>query len=85
MKQLELKILWLPETLGIALNYRTTKGLLPITPYYFWPIGEAWTQIRMEIESKAWFSNQERVKTLNTIVDIMQCWQDSPQIEKKDY
>jgi len=75
MPNLTLQVLWLDDSLGLAINQETTGGNFPLTPYYFWPVSEAWEQIRFELESKPWISEKERIKLLNLIVDVMTQWQ----------
>jgi len=77
MPNLNLQVLWLDDSLGLAVNQRTPNGVLPITPYYFWPLSEAWEQIRFELDSKPWISEVERVHLLNLVVEIMNQWQQS--------
>jgi len=75
MQNIELQILWLSDSLGLAVNQKTSKGSLPITPYYFWPVSEAWEQIRFELDSKPWISEEESTQLLNLIVEVMNQWQ----------
>lgn len=77
MQNLKLHVLWLDSSLGLAINQGTEKGLFPLTPYYFWPISEAWEQIKSELESKSWVPQEERVKLLNLVVEVMNQWQKS--------
>jgi len=77
MHSLKLQILWLDDSLGLSVNQQTPKENFPLTPYYFWPISEAWNQIRFELESKPWISEKERVTLLNSVVDAMNQWQRS--------
>jgi len=46
MDNLKLQVLWLDSSLGLAVNQKTPTGIVPLTPYYFWPISEAWEQLR---------------------------------------
>ena len=75
MQNLKLQVLWLNSSLGLAVNQETTEGTVPLTPYYFWPISEAWEQIRFELDSRLWITKEERIKLLNLVVDIMNQWQ----------
>ena len=77
MQNLKLQVLWLDDSLGLAINQKTAEGLLPLTPYYFWPISEAWEQIRFELDSKPWVSEDERVMLLNSVVEVMTQWQNA--------
>ena len=77
MQNLKLQVLWLYDSLGLAINQKTAEGLLPLTPYYFWPISEAWEQIRFELDSKPWVSEDERVMLLNSVVEVMTQWQNA--------
>ena len=75
MQNLNLQILWLNDSLGFCINCQTPKGIIPLTSYYFWPISEAWEQLRFELDSKSWILEKERIEILNQIVDIMNDWQ----------
>ena len=77
MQNLKLQVLWLDDSLGLAINQKTPEGLLPLTPYYFWPVSEAWEQIRFELDSKPWIPKEDRIRLLNSVVKAMNEWQDS--------
>lgn len=77
MQNLNLQVLWLDDSLGLAVNQKTTEGIVPLTPYYFWPVSEAWEQIRFELDSKPWIPEEERVMLLNLVVKAMNEWQQS--------
>ena len=77
MQTLKLQVLWLNDSLGLCVNYKISRGILPLTPYYFWLINDAWEQIKVELESKKWISDDERIKILNLIVEVMNTWQRS--------
>ena len=75
MQKLNLQVLWLDDSLGLAVNQQTSGGIFPLTPYYFWPISEAWEQIKFELDSKPWITEEERVNLLNSVVKVMNEWQ----------
>ena len=77
MQKLNLQVLWLDDSLGLAVNQQTSGGIFPLTPYYFWPISEAWEQIKFELDSKPWITEEERVNLLNSVVKVMNEWQQS--------
>lgn len=75
MQNLKLQVLWLDNSLGLSVNQKTVDGNIPLTPYYFWPVSEAWEQIRFELDSKPWIPEEERINLLNLVVDVMHQWQ----------
>ena len=42
----------------------------PLTQYYFWPRTEAWEQLKLELDSKPWLSEKEKISILNLATDI---------------
>ena len=72
--QLKLKVLWLKNFLGFAIDRTVTKKSYPLTSYYFWPKTEAWDQLKLELDSKFWVSEEEKIKILNLITDIINYW-----------
>lgn len=73
--KLKLKVLWLEDSIGIALaqsNYNDET--INLTPYYFWPKNDAWEQLQFELSSKEWISSSYRITTLNKISEIMARW-----------
>lgn len=80
MSNLKLQVLWLDSSLGLAVNQKTINNSIPLTPYYFWPISEAWEQIRFELDSKQGITEEERVRLLNLVVDTMNEWQKSREV-----
>ena len=77
MPKLILQILWLNNSLGLAVNQKTPEGCFPLTSYYLWPISEAWEQLKVELDSKPWIDEAERVRVLNLVVEVMNNWQKS--------
>ena len=69
---IKLKVLWLKNLLGVALDQRSTTTVSPFTAYYFWPKTDAWEQLRLELESKSWIKSEEKIVILNTITDIIE-------------
>mgnify|MGYP001375632405 CR=1 FL=1 len=72
--QLELKILWAKNFLGLALDQVSTRYTLPITSYYFWPKTEAWEQLKLELNSKTWLTQEEKIRILKITRDVMEYW-----------
>jgi len=75
MSKLTLQVLWFKNSLGLAVNQKTSSGLFPITAYYFWPINEAWEQLQIELKSKPWIEEGEQIKLLNLAVEVINQWQ----------
>jgi 30S ribosomal protein 3 len=82
MQLLTIQVLWLDNSLGFAINQTTAKTKVALTPYYFWPISDAWQQIKLELESKSWIKESERFKILNSITDTMNKWENSLSSDK---
>jgi|TARA_B100001142_G_C14103253_1_gene566109 30S ribosomal protein 3 len=72
--RLKLKVIWFKSFLGLAIDQITINQNYSITPYYFWPRTEAWDQLKLELDSKTWLSQDEKVKTLTLASDIMNYW-----------
>lgn len=75
MQQFELHVLWLEDSIGLSITQRISNKLILLTPYYFWPISKTWEQIHYELEAKIWISEPERTKILNSVVNIINDWQ----------
>ena len=73
-QKLKLKVLWLKNVLGLALDQKVIKQSYPLTQYYFWPRTEAWDQLKLELDSKPWLSEKEKISTLNLATDIISHW-----------
>ena len=73
-QQLKLKVLWLKNVLGLAIDQTVTKQSYPLTQYYFWPRTEAWDQLKLELDSKPWLSEKEKIVILNLATDIITHW-----------
>ena len=73
-QQLKLKVLWLKNILGLAVDHSVSKQSYPLTQYYFWPRTEAWDQLKLELDSKPWLPEKEKINTLNLATDIISHW-----------
>jgi len=72
--QLKLKIIWIKDCLALAIDQLTTDECYSLTPYYFWPKTDAWEQINLELDSKLWITQEEKIKILKTTSDVMNYW-----------
>jgi 30S ribosomal protein 3 len=77
--KLKLKVLWSKEFLGFALNQQEAQNTYSLTDYYFWPRTAAWEQLKLELNSKIWMVEEEKVRILNLVTDIMNYWQKNRQ------
>ena len=73
----KLKILWLENELGVAIDQMQSEEQIPLTDYFFWPKSDTWDQIRQELETKPWILTKEKAQLLNATATIMNEWQNS--------
>ena len=81
-QQLKLKVLWLKNVLGLAIDQTVIKQSYPLTQYYFWPRTEAWDQLKLELDSKPWLSEKEKIIILNLATDIITHWRTNRNTEE---
>ena len=77
VQRFKLNILWLENELGIAIDQIQSGEQIPLTEYFFWPKGDTWEQIRVELATKPWILKKEKAQLLNTTATIMKQWQNS--------
>lgn len=68
--------------LGIGIDQIQLEEQIPLTNYFFWPKIDIWDQIRAELKTKPWISDQIKAELLNSTAVIVNQWQISS--EKKD-
>ena len=83
-QQLKLKVLWLKNILGLSIDQMAVDHSYPLTQYYFWPKTEAWEQLKLELDSKPWLSEKDKILALNLTTDVVNYWQTSRKIENFD-
>lgn len=79
-----LKVVWLENKLGIAVDQLIGKGISPLTVYFFWGVnasadsiqGDAWECLKIELDAKHWIPEEERNQILNQATDVINYWQD---------
>ena len=72
--QLKLKIVWFKNCLGLAIDQVGSNQQYSLTPYYFWPRTEAWEQLKLELDSKIWLTQDEKIEVLKVAGDVMKYW-----------
>tara|TARA_B100000475_G_scaffold115936_1_gene84538 strand:+ start:1155 stop:1469 length:315 start_codon:yes stop_codon:yes gene_type:complete len=72
--QLKLKVAWFKNFLGLSIDQVVGNQKYAMTPYYFWPRTEAWEQLKLELDSKLWLTEEEKIKLLKTAGDVMNYW-----------
>ncbi len=71
---LHLKVLWLKNYLGLAIDHTSLTNQVPITSYYFWPKTEAWEQLKLDLDYKLWIRDAEKIQILNTASSLIEFW-----------
>jgi len=72
--QLKLKVAWFNDFLGLAIEQVNLNQQYYLTPYYFWPKTEAWEQLKLELDSKLWLTEEEKIDILQVTGKVMQYW-----------
>ena len=72
--RLRLKIAWFKNFLGLAIDQVNSNQQYFLTPYYFWPKTEAWEQLKLELDSKVWLTQEEKIEILKVVKDVMEYW-----------
>jgi 30S ribosomal protein 3 len=77
MKKFRLKILWLDHNIAFSVDHIVKHGQSPLTSYFFWPRNDAWSQIKNELESKPWISENDKIDILNEVAETINGWQEN--------
>lgn len=73
--RLVLRFLWMESNLGLAVDQVVPgHGTIPVTPYYFWPMDDAWDGLHAQLR-RPWIPKKRRVQLLNQATDLINLWQ----------
>jgi len=78
----KLRVLWLENSLGLAIDQLNSNLPIQLTTFYFWPKTDAWEQLKVELQSKPWVDKKDVIKLLNDISEIMNHWQKNRKIQE---
>ena len=81
MVKFKLRVLWLENSLGLAINQINSNLSIQLTAFYFWPKTDAWEQLKVELQSKPWIEKRDVIRLLNDISNIMNHWKKNRKIE----
>nr|YP_009393817.1 Plastid-specifi c 30S ribosomal protein 3 [Caloglossa beccarii]ARW62379.1 Plastid-specifi c 30S ribosomal protein 3 [Caloglossa beccarii] len=76
MEKFTFRILWLDNNVAIAIDHIIGNNLSPLTSYFFWPRNDAWEQLKTELDSKPWISENDKIDLLNKTTEIINFWQE---------
>ena len=79
---LKLKVFWHEQFLGLSIQQINQKKLTPVTPYYLWPKTRAWEQLKLELDSRLWLREEEKIEVLNAASEIMNYWKKNRKLKK---
>jgi len=81
--QLKLKVLWLTNSLGLAIDQECGGQSYPLTSYYVWPKTEAWEQLKLELDSRPWLLKEKKIQVLNLSTEIMNYWKENRKVKSR--
>nr|ARW63825.1 Plastid-specifi c 30S ribosomal protein 3 [Chondria sp. (in: red algae)] len=76
MHKFTFRILWLENNVAIAIDHMIGNNISPLTSYFFWPRNDAWEQLKTELDSKPWISENDKINLLNKATEIINFWQE---------
>ena len=84
MKRFCLNFAWGVTSIGVALEQEVNGKFIPITPYLYWPSGDAWDRMRVFLDHINWVSKSDAFLLMNQITEVINDWQDRELSQRAD-
>lgn len=66
LPEFRLNFLWMEKNIAVGVDQVYARGnSAPLTEFFVWPRKDAWEELKVALEGRAWISDVDKIRLLN--------------------
>lgn len=75
LPEFRLNFLWMEKNIAVGVDQVYARGnSAPLTEFFVWPRKDAWEELKVALEGRAWISDVDKIRLLNRLTEVINFW-----------